>query len=60
MGTETPNMLEDREYPNVISNKSTMVDPIITKPSCFGKKLGVEACFNDICKHSDECYREGE
>jgi len=26
-------------------------------PSCFGKKLGVEAC-NHGCPVSDECYRQ--
>lgn len=25
------------------------------KPSCFGRKLGCEACFHN-CPVSDECY----
>jgi hypothetical protein len=30
--------------------------PLIVKPSCFGKKLGVEACYN-TCQVSDDCYK---
>lgn len=30
-----------------------------SKPSCFGKKLGIEAC-DDTCPVVDECYKTGE